>query len=80
MTTKTALPAQQRTPNRARGRDYILPACVALACADEANVQVQAMGPPGKAFGAEPPIRSPMVTLMNRRTGIARKAAAGRRR
>ena len=33
MTTKTALPAQQRLPNRARGRDYILPACVALACA-----------------------------------------------
>ncbi|PZT90798.1 MAG: hypothetical protein DI637_03030 [Citromicrobium sp.] len=36
MTTKTALPAQQRTPNRARGRDYILPACVALACAGAA--------------------------------------------
>src|SRR3546814_17546831 len=36
MTTKTALPALQRTPNRARGRDYILPACVALACAGAA--------------------------------------------
>jgi len=34
--TKTALPAQQRTLNRARGRDYILPACVALACAGAA--------------------------------------------
>ena len=33
MTTKTALPVQQRSPNGARGRDYILPACVALACA-----------------------------------------------
>ena len=36
MTTKTALPALQRTLNRARGRDYILPACVALACAGAA--------------------------------------------
>ena len=36
MTTKTALPVQQRSPNGARGRDYILPACVALACAGAA--------------------------------------------
>src|SRR3546814_19332283 len=36
MTTKTALPVQQRTLNRVRGRDYILPACVALACAGAA--------------------------------------------
>ena len=36
MTTKTALPVQQRSPNGARGRDYILPACVALACAGTA--------------------------------------------
>ena len=36
MTTKTALPAQQRTLDRVRGRDYILPACVALACAGAA--------------------------------------------
>src|SRR3546814_20596423 len=36
MTTKTALPALQRTPNRARGRAYILPACVALPCAGAA--------------------------------------------
>lgn len=36
MTAKTALPAQQRTPKRVRGRDYILPACVALACAGAA--------------------------------------------
>jgi len=36
MTTKTALPVQQRTPNRVRGRDYILPACAALACAGAA--------------------------------------------
>ena len=35
-TTKTALPAQQRTPDRVRGRDYNLPACVALACAGAA--------------------------------------------
>src|SRR3546814_14142173 len=36
MTTKTAVPALQRTLNRARGRDYLLPACVALACAGAA--------------------------------------------
>ncbi|BDW83594.1 hypothetical protein MACH24_30320 [Erythrobacter sp. Dej080120_24] len=36
MTTKTALPVQQRTLNRVRSRDYILPACVALACAGAA--------------------------------------------
>ena len=36
MTTKTALPVLQRTPNRVRSRDYIFPACVALACAGAA--------------------------------------------
>ena len=35
MTTKTALPAQHQT-DRLRGRDYIVPACVALACASVA--------------------------------------------
>lgn len=36
MTTKTARPAQRHAPSRIPGRDYILPACVALACAGAA--------------------------------------------
>jgi hypothetical protein len=36
MTTKTALPAQRRTQGRIPARDYVLPACVALACAGAA--------------------------------------------
>src|SRR3546814_3254058 len=43
MTTKTALPALQRTPNRARGRDYILPACVALASSEEHTSELQSL-------------------------------------
>ncbi|AKQ40835.1 hypothetical protein CP97_00380 [Aurantiacibacter atlanticus] len=36
MTTKTAFPATSRTQSRIPGRDYILPTCVALACAGAA--------------------------------------------
>src|SRR3546814_4055438 len=41
MTTTTALPALQRTPNRARGRDYILPACVARS--EEQTSELQSL-------------------------------------
>ena len=50
--------------------------CVALAYADEATAQVQALGLLVKAPNTKLPIQSPWVAIMNRQTEIARKLAA----
>ncbi len=50
--------------------------CLALAYADEATAQVQALGLLVKAPNTKLPIQSPWVAIMNRQTEIARKLAA----
>ena len=50
--------------------------CMALAYADEATAQVQAVGHLVKAPHTKLPIQSPWVAIMNRQTEIARKLAA----
>jgi len=50
--------------------------CVALAYADEANAQVQALGLLVKAPNTKLPIQSPWLSIMNRQAEIARKLAA----
>ena len=50
--------------------------CVALALADAATAQVQALGLLVKAPHTGLPIQSPWVAVMNRQTEIARKLAA----
>ena len=52
--------------------------CVALAYADEANAQVQALGLLVKAPNTKLPIQSPWVAIMNRQTEIARRLLTGR--
>ena len=50
--------------------------CMALAYADEATAQVQAVGLLVKAPNTKLPIQSPWLAIMNRQTEIARKLAA----
>jgi hypothetical protein len=50
--------------------------CLALAYADEATAQVQAVGLLVKAPNTKLPIQSPWLAIMNRQTEIARKLAA----
>jgi hypothetical protein len=50
--------------------------CVALAYADEANAQVQALGLLVKAPHTKLPVQSPWLSIMNRQAEIARKLAA----
>ena len=50
--------------------------CLALAYADEATAQVQAVGLLVKAPNTKLPIQSPWVAIMNRQTEIARELAA----
>jgi hypothetical protein len=47
--------------------------CMALAYADEATAQVQAVGLLVKAPNTKLPIQSPWLAIMNRQTEIARK-------
>ncbi len=51
--------------------------CLALAYADEATAQVQAVGLLVKAPNTKLPIQSPWVAIMNHQTEFARKLAAG---
>ncbi len=71
------------TPSRMGGRAVAMvdappPArlCLALAYADEATAQVQAVGLLVKAPDTKLPIQSPWLAIMNRQTEIARKPAA----
>jgi phage terminase small subunit len=50
--------------------------CMALAYADEATAQVQAVGLLVKAPNTKLPIQSPWLAIVNRQTEIARKLAA----
>lgn len=50
--------------------------CTALAYADEAAAQVQAVGLLVKAPNTKLPIQSPWLAIVNRQTEIARKLAA----
>ncbi len=50
--------------------------CVALAYADEANDQIEALGMLVKAPNTGLPIQSPYLPVLNRQTEIARKLAA----
>ena len=50
--------------------------CLALAYADEATAQVQAVGLLVKAPHTKLPIQSPWLAIVNRQTEIARKLAA----
>ena len=50
--------------------------CLALAYADQATAQVQAVGLLVKAPNTKLPIQSPWLAIMNRQTEIARKLAA----
>ncbi len=54
--------------------------CLALAYAEEAAAQVQAVGLLVKAPHTKLPIQSPWVAIMNRQTEIARKLAPSSRR
>ncbi len=71
------------TPSRMGGRAVAMvdappPArlCLALAYADEATAQVQAVGLLVKAPDTKLPIQSPWLSNMNRQTEIARELAA----
>ncbi len=71
------------TPSRMGGRAVAMvdappPArlCLALAYADEATAQVQAVGLLVKAPHTKLPIQSPWLAIMNRQAEIARKLAA----